>query len=99
MFHHEIARPGAVSEVLQEIIGHFAPKRGQPLQFRSGTHLAQEAGTGSPRMIDVILEIEDRFQLTLEDEEVQNLRTFGDLADLVQSRTVETAAKGSVQAT
>lgn len=72
--------------VLQEIVGHFAPKRLQPLQLNSGTHLVNEAGIDSPCMIDVILEIEDRFKLTLENEEVQNLPTFGDLVDLVQSR-------------
>lgn len=44
-------------------------------------------------MIDVILEVEDRLKLTLDDEEVQNLRTFGDLVDLVQSRTAETPTK------
>jgi acyl carrier protein len=77
--------------VLEEIVGHFAPMRAQPLHLNSGTHLLNETGVDSPRMIDVILEIEDRFQLTLEDEEVQNVRTFGDLVDLVQSRTAETA--------
>jgi acyl carrier protein len=79
-------------DVLQEIVGHFAPKRTQPLHLNSRTHLVNEAGIDSPRMIDVILEIEDRFQLTLEDEEVQNVRTFGDLVDLLQSRTAESIA-------
>lgn len=86
------AAKNCVNEVLQQIVGHFAPKRAQPLQLNSGTHLVNEAGIDSPRMIDVILEIEDRFKLTLEDEEVQNLPTFGDLVDLVQSRTAKTAA-------
>ena len=85
------AAKNRVNEVLQEIIGHFAPKRAQPLQLSSGTHLVNEAGIDSPRLIEVILEIEDRFKLTLEDEEVQNLRTFGDLAHLVKSRTAGAA--------
>jgi acyl carrier protein len=79
------------NDVLQEIVGHFAPKRAQPLQLDRGTHLVNDAGIDSPRLIEVILEIEDRFKLALEDEEVQNLRTFGDLADLVQSRMTRTA--------
>ena len=79
------AANNCVTEVLREIVGHFAPKRAQPLQLDSGTHLVNEAGIDSPRMIEVILEIEDRFKLTLEDEEVQNLPTFGDLVNLVRS--------------
>ena len=85
-----MATPMNCVNVLQEIVGHFAPKRLQPLHLNRGTHLLNEAAIDSPRMIDVILEIENRFQLTLEDEEVQNVRTFGDLVNIVQLRTAET---------
>ena len=87
------AAKNSVNEVLREIVGHFAPKRAQPLLLNSETHLVIEAGIDSPRMIDVILEVEDRLKLTLDDEAVQSLRTFGDLVDLVQSRTAESSTK------
>jgi acyl carrier protein len=81
-----MATPMNCVNELQEIVGRFAPKRVQPLHLHSGTHLFHEAAIDSPRMIDVILEIEDRFRVTLDDEEVQNVRTFGDLVAMVQSR-------------
>jgi acyl carrier protein len=86
-----MATPMNCVDVLQEIVSRFAPKRAKPLHLNRGTHLLNEAAIDSPRMIDVILEIEDRFQLTLADEEVQNVRTFGDLVNMVESRTAEAA--------
>ena len=87
------AAKNSLNEILREIVSHFAPKRAQPPLLNSDTHLVNDVGIDSPRMIDVILEVEDRLKLTLDDEEVQNLRTFGDLVDLVQSRTAETPTK------
>lgn len=83
-----------VEELLPEIVRHFAPKRAQALQFNRETHLVSDAGIDSARMIDVVLEIEDRFKLTLEDHEVQELRTFGDLVELVRSHTNGNAPSG-----
>jgi acyl carrier protein len=83
-----------VEELLPEIIRHFAPKRAQALPFNRETHLVNDAGIDSARMIDVVLEIEDRFKLTLEDDDVQELRTFGDLIDLVRSHANGNAASG-----
>jgi len=73
-----------VQEALHETVSHFAPKRAQPLCLTRDSHLLNEVGIDSPRMIDVILEIEERFGLTLEDHEVLNLQTFGELVDLVE---------------
>lgn len=70
---------------LEAIVRRFAPKTHAGIQFTPRTHLVEDVGIDSPRMIDIVLEIEDRFGFTIEDEDAQRVKTFGQLMDLVQS--------------
>jgi acyl carrier protein len=76
-----------ITETLEEIIRRFAPKHRGELRLTPTTHLVNEAGIDSPRMIDIVLDVEDRFGLIIDDADVQKVRTFGDLVALVSSRT------------
>jgi len=76
-----------IAEALAEIVRRFAPKTKGELRLAAETRLIEEAGIDSPRMIDIVLEVEDRFGLTIEDQEAQSVRTFGDLVALVCERT------------
>ncbi len=72
---------------IEEIIVRFAPqKRGKPAISRE-SRLSDDLGIDSPRMIDIVLEMEDRFSISLEDVDVENTATVGDLVDLVEKRT------------
>lgn len=74
-----------LNETLEAIVRRFAPKIHADLQFTQQTHLVEDVGIDSPRMIDIVLEIEDRFGFTIEDEDAQRVKTFGELMELVQS--------------
>jgi acyl carrier protein len=74
-----------LTETLEAIVRRFAPKKHLEIQFTPETHLVEDVGIDSPRMIDIVLEIEDRFGFTIEDEDAQRVRTFGELMELVQS--------------
>jgi acyl carrier protein len=51
------------------------------------THLVDELGIDSARMIDIVLNVEDAFDIIMNDEEINSTRTFGDLLELVRSKT------------
>jgi len=72
---------------IEEIITRFAPKKQGKRTIDRSTRLADELGIDSPRMIDIVLELEDRFHISLEDIDVENTATVGDLVDLVEKRT------------
>jgi acyl carrier protein len=78
------------AEILEQIIRRFAPQN-RELRLTANTHLVNEAGIDSPRMIDIVLDIEDRFGLTVDDEEMQRIRTFGQLIALVEARAPQGA--------
>jgi acyl carrier protein len=75
-----------VAEPLKTIIGKFAPRRIGDIQLTANTMLVDEVGIDSPRMIDILLDIEDEFKITIEEGAFQNVKTFGDLVGLVSSR-------------
>jgi acyl carrier protein len=81
----------SVTEALEQIVRRFAPKTKGELQLTPATRLIEEAGIDSPRMIDIVLDVEDRFGFTIEDHEAQQVRTFGDLVILVNLRSAPEA--------
>ena len=80
-----------ITEALEQIIRRFAPKSKNELPLTCATRLIEDAGIDSPRMIDIVLDMEDRFGFTIEDHEVQQVRTFGDLVSLVNQRSAQGA--------
>ena len=80
-----------VAAALEEIVRRYAPKNRAAMQLTSDTHLTNDAGIDSPRMIDIVLSVEDAFAITVEDDDIQSVKTFGQLVDLVQRRAAEAA--------
>ena len=76
-----------ITETLEAIIRRFAPQNRGQLQLTAATHLVNEAGIDSPRMIDIVLEVEDRFGIVVDDSDIQKVRTFGELVNLVSAHT------------
>ena len=78
-----------VAAALEEIVRRYAPKNRASIPLTVNTHLTNDAGIDSPRMIDIVLGVEDRFAITVEDDDIQSVKTFGQLVELVQQRTTE----------
>jgi acyl carrier protein len=75
-----------VAAVLEEIVRRFAPRDRADVLLTPTSRLIEDAGIDSPRMIDVVLEVEDRFRLTIEDEAMERIRTFGEMLAFVSER-------------
>jgi len=71
----------STASVLKKIISQFA--RGDGKTIESNTQLGDDIGLDSPRLIDLMLEIEDRFHITIDDDDYSNVETFGQLVELV----------------
>jgi acyl carrier protein len=83
-----------LSTQLEELIVQFAVPEKRGVAITPETALVDEVGIDSPRMIDLMLDIEDRFGITIEDEQMQQVRTFADLVEPrldVRSRARERA--------
>ncbi len=50
------------------------------------THFVQDLQINSSRLVDVVLSLEDDFDISIEDEEVGALSTVGSVIDLLQKK-------------
>lgn len=50
------------------------------------TSIVRDLKVNSARLVDVVLEIEDRFGFEVQDEEADRVRTIGDAVDLILAR-------------
>lgn len=73
----------ALFETLSGLVRKFAPP-GAALE--PGTELAADLNIDSVAAMDLIMEIEDRFDIDVPINQVSDLRTLGDLVVLVQSQ-------------
>lgn len=73
-----------ISAALEEIVRKFAPRDRAGMALTPETRLVDDFGIDSPRMIDVVLEIEDRFGVSVDDDAMERIRTFGEVLSLVQ---------------
>ncbi len=76
-----------LSAALEEIVRKFAPRDRAGMALTPETRLVDDLGIDSPRMIDVVLEVEDRFGVIVDDDAMARVRTFGDVLGLVRQLT------------
>lgn len=51
------------------------------------TRVVEDLGADSLDIVEFLMEIEDRFELMIPDEDVLKLKTVGDLADYVETHS------------
>ena len=76
-----------ISATLNEIVRKFAPRDRAGVALTPETRLVDDFGIDSPRMIDIVLEVEDRFGVSVDDDAMARVRTFGEVLSLVLELT------------
>jgi acyl carrier protein len=51
------------------------------------THILDDLKVNSARLVDVVLEFEDAFDIEIADDDVDKVETVGDAIDLIESKT------------
>ena len=49
------------------------------------TDLQEDLGADSLDVVDLLMSIEDEFEVEVPDEEIENIKTIGDLTDYIQN--------------
>jgi acyl carrier protein len=69
---------------MRGLLARFAPPE---LELDRETELAREMNVDSVAAMDIVMEIEDRYGFDVPVNRIPELRTVGDLVDLVQKHT------------
>ena len=53
--------------------------------LKNDTDLQDDLGADSLDVVDLLMSIEDEFEIEIPDEEIENIRTVGDLVSYIES--------------
>jgi len=69
-----------------EIIGTYAKDKDALATVTDDTNILEDLKVNSARLVDVILDFEDAFDIEVEDEDADSVNTVGDAVNLVQAK-------------
>lgn len=76
----------AVFEQVVGILKPFVKNQDALAAVGNETSIQKDLKVNSARLVDVVLEIEERFDITVSDDEADKVRTVGDAVELILRR-------------
>ena len=80
MEHEEVRR------AVIETVRRFADPALDAAALHEGAALITDLHVNSVHVVDLVLELEDRFGLRMDDDVIEKMRTIGDIVDYIASR-------------
>jgi acyl carrier protein len=80
-----VTRDEIFSKVV-EIVRPFAKNKDALAAARLETNILDDLMVNSARLVDVILEFEDEFDIEVEDEDADSVNTIGDAVNLIAAK-------------
>ena len=80
-----------VKQEFLAVIQPFTRKNGAA-EITDDTLLVDDLNVHSARLVDIILEMEDKFSVRIDDEESSSMTTVGGAVDLLMAKLAEQAA-------
>jgi acyl carrier protein len=77
----------AALEKVTAIIKPFAKNAGALETATDTTRIIEDLGVNSARLVDIVLEFEDEFGISIDDESADKVRTIGDAVQLIVQKT------------
>jgi len=75
-----------IREKIVEIIGTYAKDKDALAAVSDETNILEDLKVNSARLVDVILDFEDAFDIEVEDEDADSVNTVGDAVNLIASK-------------
>ena len=75
-----------IRERVIEILAPFVKDRSALEQATSGTNMLDDLKVNSARFVDIVLAIEDAFDIEIDDDELDSVNTIGDCVKLISEK-------------
>jgi acyl carrier protein len=79
-----------VSTIQERVIQHLVEASDAEIEaskVTAETNLRDDLDLSSLQAVTLVMDLEDEFDITVEDEEIEGLATVGDIFDLITSKT------------
>ena len=77
---------------LLEIIIPYLPEDIESNTIDQSSHLINELNINSAHLVDIALDLEDRYDIILEDDDMQQMQTVGDALKIITLKTSDKKA-------
>ncbi len=71
---------------LTEIITPYLPEDVTPESINPGSHLVHDLNINSTHLVDIVLDVEDAFDITIEDDELSKMDTVEASIALIEEK-------------
>jgi len=71
---------------LESIVETYLPEDVSPKDINKNSDLTRELNINSAHLVDIVLDIEDAFDIEFKNEDIENLRSISDAITLIQSK-------------
>ncbi len=71
---------------LTEIITPYLPEDVDPQQIEPTSHLVNDLNINSTHLVDIVLDVEDAFDITIEDDELSKMDTVDASIKLIEQK-------------
>jgi len=75
-------------EDLKGIIKIYLPEDVTVDDIELTSHLTQELNINSANLVDIVLDVEDHFDITIEDDEIEKMETVKSAIAIIESKVV-----------
>ena len=72
--------------VLKKLIEPYLPEEVSTEDLKPDSHLVNELNINSSHLVDLVLDVEDHFDIRLEDVDMQQMQTVGDALNLIENK-------------
>jgi acyl carrier protein len=77
-------RPEIMQDVLK-ILGRYQKRANTSGPLTESTLLFKDLDIDSARLVDIVLDLEEKFNITIDDTKLDEIKTVGDIVNLVDS--------------
>ena len=76
-----------IKEKLYDIVKVYLPQDVAPEAIELNSHLMNDLNINSAHLVDIALDVEDAFDIMLNEEDMENMQTVNDAIAIVRSKT------------
>ena len=88
-----MTQPNYFQEVL-EIVKPYLPEDVDATSIRPESRFIEDLNINSSHLVDIILDVEDRYDILVEDAEMEEMRSVADAISLVRSKASASPNQG-----